>query len=544
MAEHLTPTGRAAIIVPEGIIFQSQTAYKELRKMLVENSLVAVVSLPAGCFNPYSRVKCSILILDKSLARQSDTIGFFKVENDGFGLGAQRRAIEKNDLPQVQAELAAYLQALRSKAPMDTRSLASGLIVPKEKIAANGDYNLSDERYRERATTVSSYPFVPLSDVARVKNGFAFKSEEYVDSGLRVIRIKNVQKGVVIDDDPKFMAVERRKEFADFALKTGDILMSLTGNVGRVGRLKAEHEPAVLNQRVAHIQLVDGAPSLSEYLFALLNTDKFEADAIAGSSGMAQLNLSSKWVGDYEIPLPPLEVQKEIVAEIEGYQKVINGARAVLDHYRPHIPIHPDWPMVALNEVIDELESGVSVNSENRPTVEGEVGVLKTSCVTLGVFDPSEHKAVLANERSRARCPVRGNTIIISRMNTEALVGANAYVPNDYPNLYLPDRLWQTVITLTDVEVRYVQTVISSDAYRERISALCGGTSGSMRNIAKPQLLSINIPLPPLATQQAIVAEIEAEQALVAANRELITRFEQKIQATLAHIWGEEKGED
>ncbi|WP_202636056.1 HsdM family class I SAM-dependent methyltransferase [Rugosibacter aromaticivorans] len=99
MAEHLTPTGRAAIIVPEGIIFQSQTAYKDLRKLLVENSLVAVVSLPAGCFNPYSGVKTSILILDKSLARQSDTIAFFKVENDGYGLGAQRRAIEKNDLP-------------------------------------------------------------------------------------------------------------------------------------------------------------------------------------------------------------------------------------------------------------------------------------------------------------------------------------------------------------------------------------------------------------------------------------------------------------
>ncbi|TAJ21553.1 MAG: SAM-dependent DNA methyltransferase, partial [Rugosibacter sp.] len=118
MAEHLTSTGRAGIIVPEGIIFQSQTAYKDLRKLLVENSLVAVVSLPAGCFNPYSRVKTSILILDKSLARQSDTIAFFKVENDGFGLGAQRRAFEKNDLPQVKAELADYLQALRSQQPV------------------------------------------------------------------------------------------------------------------------------------------------------------------------------------------------------------------------------------------------------------------------------------------------------------------------------------------------------------------------------------------------------------------------------------------
>jgi type I restriction enzyme M protein len=169
MAEHLTPTGRAGIIVPEGIIFQSQTAYKDLRKMLVENSLVAVVSLPAGCFNPYSGVKTSILLLDKSLARQSDTIAFFKVENDGFGLGAQRRAIEKNDLPQVQAELAAYLQALRAKASTESilAHTSTAQIVPKEKIAANGDYNLSGERYREGAVAVSSWPFVPVGDAFR-----------------------------------------------------------------------------------------------------------------------------------------------------------------------------------------------------------------------------------------------------------------------------------------------------------------------------------------------------------------------------------------
>ena len=339
MAEHLTPNGRAAIIVPEGIIFQSQTAYKDLRKMLVENSLVAVISLPAGCFNPYSGVKTSILLLDKSLARQSETIAFFKVENDGFGLGAQRRAIEKNDLLQVQAELAAYLQALRTKAPTETllAHTSTAQIVPKEKIAANGDYNLSGERYREGAVATSSYPFVPISEVARVKNGFAFKSEEYVDKGLRVMRIKNVQKGEVIDDDPKFMAPERRKEFANYMLKAGDILMSLTGNVGRVGRLKHEHEPAVLNQRVAHVEPITGAPCLSEYLFALLNTEKFESDAIAGSSGVAQANLSSKWVGDYQIPLPPLEVQNELVAEIEGYQNEIKRLQDEIENNRAKI---------------------------------------------------------------------------------------------------------------------------------------------------------------------------------------------------------------
>ena len=134
MAEHLKPNGRAAIIVPEGIIFQSQNAYTQLRKMLVEDSLVAVVSLPAGVFNPYSGVKTSILILDKALAKRTPDIAFIKIGNDGFGLGAQRRAIEKNDLPAAAAFLKSYL----SSAPK-TSIESTAQLVPKEKIAANGD---------------------------------------------------------------------------------------------------------------------------------------------------------------------------------------------------------------------------------------------------------------------------------------------------------------------------------------------------------------------------------------------------------------------
>ena len=111
MAEHLTPGGRAGIIVPEGIIFQSQKAHKQLRKLLVKELLVAVVSLPAGVFQPYSGVKTSILMLDKALAKKTDRIAFFKIDNDGYDLGAQRRPIDKNDLPQARAEIAEYLAA-------------------------------------------------------------------------------------------------------------------------------------------------------------------------------------------------------------------------------------------------------------------------------------------------------------------------------------------------------------------------------------------------------------------------------------------------
>jgi len=138
MAEHLTPTGRAGIIVPEGIIFQSQTAYKQLRKMLAEEYLAAVVSLPAGVFNPYSGVKTSILILDKSLAKRTATIAFFKIENDGFGLGAQRREIEKNDLPQARDEIGEYLRRLRSGESVADFQPTLGLLWRRRRLPRTG----------------------------------------------------------------------------------------------------------------------------------------------------------------------------------------------------------------------------------------------------------------------------------------------------------------------------------------------------------------------------------------------------------------------
>lgn len=119
IAEHLTINGKAGIIVPEGIIFQSARAYKELRKNLVENwGLYAVVSLPAGVFQPYSGVKTSILLLDRALAKRNDEILFVKVENDGFDLGAQRRKIEQNDLPEAYRILKAWQRGEKTESKL------------------------------------------------------------------------------------------------------------------------------------------------------------------------------------------------------------------------------------------------------------------------------------------------------------------------------------------------------------------------------------------------------------------------------------------
>jgi len=510
MAEHLNTDGRAGIIVPEGIIFQSQSAYVELRRMLVEKYLVAVVSLPAGVFNPYSGVKTSILILDKALARQSDTIGFFKVENDGFGLGAQRREIAKNDLPQVEIELDVYLQAVRSRQSTDELQPTCGLIVPKEKLAENGDFNLSGERYREAASSSNlEWPLVSLAELCIVERGASPRPihDFITDSpdGVNWIKIGDAEVGA------KYITKTKERVTPEGAAKSrrvkpGDFILSNSMSFGRPYIMATDgciHDGWLL--------LRDQSEHLDQsFLYNILGSRPVLAQFEQAATGGVVNNLNSELVRKVRIPLPPLEVQKEIVAEIEGYQKVIDGARAVLDNYRPHIPIHPDWPITSLGDVI-KLSSGRGLTQANM------------SAGTYPVYGGNGKTGI--HDQFFVEAP----NVVIGRVG--AYCGA---VHITEPRAWITDNALYVTEFKQEIELKYLAQILA------QLNLNQFSKVGGQPSISQTTVYERDIPLPDLSTQQSIVAEIEAEQALVSANRELITRFEKKIQATLARVWGEE----
>ena len=195
IASHLNEYGRAGIIVPEGIIFQSQNAYRQLRSLLLDESLVAVISLPGGVFNPYSGVKTSILILDRVLAPKTDCVAFFKVENDGYDLGAQRRPIGKDDLPAVTGEVNEYLRHVRKGETMDDFSPQTGLLVDKERIAESGDYILSGPRYAQKYHQRSEHPMTPLSQLCKLARGVTYTKDDEVEvGGHKILRAGNINR--------------------------------------------------------------------------------------------------------------------------------------------------------------------------------------------------------------------------------------------------------------------------------------------------------------------------------------------------------------
>jgi len=502
MAEHLTANGRAAIVVPEGIIFQTGTAYKNLRKMLVdENYLVGVISLPAGVFQPYSGVKTSILWLDKKLARKTDNILFAKITNDGFDLGAQRRPINQNDLPEAFEKLTEYRNALQHDEAVTLENDPIVSIVSKIEIKGNGDYNLSGERYKVQTILNTTYELVELQDVCEIKKGSAITKKDVVEGNIPVI---------AGGQSPAYYHNEFNRDGETITVSAS----------GAYSGFVNYFDIPIFASDCSTIKPLDDRIK-SKFLYYLLkgNQDKIYNLQV----GMGQPHVYPRDLNVFKIPLPPLSVQEEIVAEIESYQKIIDGARQVVDNYKPHIDIDPDWEMVELGEIavikMGQSPPGDSYNMD-------KIGVpLINGPVEFGPNPFSKTKKRQYTTVPTKMCKigdlilcVRGSTT--GRMNIAGFEGC----------------IGRGVAAIRSEKYQgWINNIIN--IYRQRIYDL--GTGSTFPNITTSTLNSMEIPLPPIETQQQIVARIEQEQQLVAANKQLIELYEQKIKDRIGKVWGE-----
>ncbi len=509
MAEHLTPNGRAGIIVPEGIIFQSQGAHTKLRRMLVPDYLIAVISLPAGVFNPYSGVKTSILILDKALARRTSSIAFFKVENDGYDLGAQRREVEANDLPAVHAEIAEYLRRARAGESLDNYQSEHGLAVARSRIAENGDYNLSAERYRVKEVRPTKWPVVRLGDVMQtVTPPKKILARDFGTSG----------RYPVIDQSQNHIAGW-----------TDDEAALIDGSKGLV--IFGDHTCSIKLIREKFAQGADGVKIIAtpdhilpEYLYFYLLGHPLEQDGYKRHFGLLKQT---------SIPLPLLDVQREIVAEIEGYQRVIDGARAVLDGYRPHVPVDPLWPLAKIRDIAS-VESGYGFPVDYQGSISDEIPFLKVSDMNLSgneIHISSWNNTVSRDiiRELKARTFPAG-TVIFPK------IGA-AIATNKKRILSCESTYDNNVMGIVPHSEQLLPSYLHT--YLLGIDLSRWASEAQPPSMRKTTVEDHAIPLPPLEVQQSIVDELEAEQALVKANRELIVRMESRIASAIGRVWGE-----
>jgi type I restriction enzyme S subunit len=343
------------------------------------------------------------------------------------------------------------------------------------------------------------YPFVQTGDIRNARVELRDFSQTLNEAGLKVSRLF-----------PK-----------------GTLLFTIAANIGDISFLG--FDAACPDSLIA----IDPKAGVSaQWLYYQLGFLKQEFEATATQN--AQLNINLEKLNPFRIKLPPMAEQEAIAealsdadALIEGLERLIakkrlikQGAMQDLLTAKRRLPgFSGEWGAKPLSWAISGLRAGVSVNSvPDTHTVDGRPAVLKTSAIFEGRLDLRERKPIADKDIARARSPLRAGTILISRMNTPALVGECGYVEEDEPDVFLPDRIWMTEFYRDrGVCSKWLAAVLSSNAMRSRLKEIATGTSGSMKNIAKGSLLSEVIHFPPPEEQEAIAESLHDMDAEIQA---------------------------
>jgi type I restriction enzyme M protein len=528
IAEHLNPNGRGGVIVPEGIIFQSGIAYKKLRKMLVENSLYAVVSLPAGVFNPYAGVKTSILFLNKNLAKKTDKILFVKVNNDGFGLGAQRREIKENDLPLALEIIKKYKQSVIEGKELEFNLNETKLanIVKKEKIAESGDYNLSGDRYKEAVVYSGKWDFVELGELCKDRGEYGSGAKKIIyDGNVRYMRITDIDnEGNLKATDIVSPSIIEEKYF----LQKGDLLFARSGSVGRCYLHKLETGKYQFAGYLIRFK-TDRNKILPDFIFYLTKSEHYWNWIKNQSKTGTLTNINAKQFSSFKIPLPPLEIQEQIVAELDSYQKIIDGARQVVENYKPTFKIDPEWEIKKLEELCNLVRGSSPRPKGDKRYYGGKIPRLMISDITRDGMYTSPKKDTLTEIGTRLSRPMKKGNVIMAVSGNPGLptiLAIDACIHDgfvgfkDLSSSILPEFLYLLLLYYKDTN------------NMQSIGAV-------FKNLNTNQIKHFNIPVPSIQVQKQIITKIENEQKIINANKELITIFENKIKDKIAEVWGE-----
>ena len=509
--DHLKRNGRAGIVVPEGIIFKSDNSYKELRKSLLFKYLWAVVSLPAGVFKPYSGVKTSILFLDRKKYKETDEVLFVNIKNDGFDLGANRKKINKNDLPQAFEDLKNW-----SKGKFKEKNSSISFLVKKNDIKENETCNLSLNCYKLEEEILSNWSLVELGEVAEVSSGNSTPQEInlFKDGIYPFCKTSDVGKIHVSSNFKEIKNHLNEKGIKGLKLfKKNTILFPKNGASIFLNHRVILAVDSYVSSTLATIYS-DDKKILPKFLFNLLCF--VDAKKLTNKIYYPSLKLSE--IKQIKIPLPPLKVQKEIVDEIDSYQKIIDGANQIVETWKSNFKIDPSWSMVKLGEICDII-SGQSPESkyynkkgEGLPFYQGKT---EFSDIYLGKPVMWTNKTTKIAQKNDILISVRAPVGPVNISTEKICIGRGL-----------------AVIRAKDkVNMKFLFYFLKS------ISNQIRGSGSVFDSINQKQVKQIKIPLPPLKAQKEIVEQIEKEERHVESCKELIKINTKKIQKKINEVW-------
>ena len=467
------------------------------------------------------------MILDKRLSKKTKHILFLKIDNDGFGLGAQRREIESNDLPLALETILDYKLRIGNNEPIgELPGLAT--LVEKSLVLNNKDIVLSADRYFINELTSSDYKLAKIGDIAELGGGGTPSKEnpEFWEGGtIDWITCSDFSSNeMFLKDSIRKITEKGLNESSSRLVSPGTLILVTRVSLGKMAFVVKQ---TAINQDLTAVVFNE---KLINKFFGYYCLKSITDLIISTGHGATVKGVSREFVKEIEIPLPPLDIQQQIVTEIEAYQKIIDGAKQIVNNYKPTISIKPEWEMVELGK-ISKLIGGSTPSIAN--PLFWDNGTI--DWITCSDFSQNDMYLKDSIRKITEKAVKESSTNIVPAytliMVTRVSLGKFAFVTK--PTAINQD-LTALIVDESKTDKKYIYLYLLSISDR----IVNEGHGATVKGVTRDYVKEIPVPLPSLEEQTIIVQRIEEEQSLVNSNKRLIEIFEQKIKNKINEVWG------
>jgi len=525
------PNGRMALVVPEGFLFRKDLA-KTREYMLNNCELQSIISLPQGVFLPYTGVKTDIIYATKvnqkiKKSEKKDKFWYFDVKSDGYSLDNHRKKLE------TSSDLSKYEEYRKLDDEQTSDMIKVGFeVVPLEKVRKNS-YILVGSRYREQQKINTTFDIVSIGSIATLHSGYAFPMNLQGQRGeipfYKVSDMNSEGNEVEMRASNNYVTVDLAHAKKWAIAPEGTIIFPKIGAAIATNKKRILSKPAIFDNNVMGI--ICSEKVLPKYMLYMLE----HIDISNWASLANPPSISQEAVLNQKIPLPPIEVQKQIVSELDGYKQMVLGAQSIIKNYIPKITC-------ACSEIksLDEIAIFKPSKDEIKD-LPSDTLVSFVPMADLNIFDvdftPKEERKI--GDVLSGFTYFRNEDILLAKI-TPCFENGKAGIARNLTN-GIGFGSTEYIIIRANTDIVYPEWIfyhINTIEFINSGKPFMTGTAGQQR-IDIDYVKQYRIPVPSLEVQREFLDKIRYEKSLVEPSKQIVNVFSGKIKLRINEVWGE-----
>lgn len=559
----LNKTGRCGIVIPEGILFRGGADKKVRQKILTEANLLAVISLPPGVFRPYAKGnKTSILIFKKG--EKTEKVWFYDVKADGYELNSDlRRPVEENDLPDLIQRWPYY-----SEEQIITKGKKKYVILTdhiknifenyaKDRlIKINGkwctellksesdkswyatikqieerDFNLTAKRYKpipDKETTFVSFSEIlePVKDKITIKDNKEYKQ----------VTVKLYGKGAVLRRKVLGKSIKTKTQYV---AREGYLIVSkIDARNGAFAIIPKELDGAIVSSDFPLFKVNQKKVNLKYFEYCITKGPYGQIISQYAQGTTNRVRVKPDDILDLTIPLPPKEIQEQIVERLDKQKSIIENTTKTIEALEEGLVDESDFEGIEgealeIKDVCIDIKSGGTPSRSNPNFFKGNIPWVKISDFKEldYIYDTEEKITKEALKNSSAKLLPK-NTVLVSIFATigaVSILGIEAATNQAIAGL---------IANPKKIDYKYLAYYVKSLAPKLKLL----GRGVAQNNINMRILKSSKIVVPPLNVQKEIVARIEERQRVLEGLRKVKEEAERTMQNIINGLFKDVEG--